>query len=146
MCLRDLFHSGIRSGDISSLTRSGSGCVEGRNLVTESTTTPGRSKALSTLRLAELQALAAELGIQGTAKMRKSDLATAIRAARDESSGGGARSGGRQQKSADAPAKSPAPAAEAKDAKDAAPAEDAAPARTAPAAKSEAPARQRRRA
>ncbi|UFU02144.1 transcription termination factor Rho [Ruania suaedae] len=50
------------------------------------TSTGGRSGALSTLRLAELQALAAEMGIAGTGRMRKSDLVAAIREAR-----GGAR-------------------------------------------------------
>lgn len=38
-----------------------------------------RSAALSTLRLPELQALAAELGVPKTSAMRKSDLVTAIR-------------------------------------------------------------------
>jgi len=37
------------------------------------------SGALSALRLAELQALAASLGLAGTARMRKSDLVTAIK-------------------------------------------------------------------
>jgi len=36
--------------------------------------------SLSTLRLTELQALASQLGITGTARMRKSDLVEAIRA------------------------------------------------------------------
>ncbi len=43
-----------------------------------------RSGALSALRLPELQALAGELGIKGTGKMRKGDLVTAIRVARGE--------------------------------------------------------------
>ncbi|TDE96034.1 transcription termination factor Rho [Occultella glacieicola] len=47
----------------------------------------GRGGALSSLRLPELQALAAELGLKGTAKMRKSDLVTAIRAARSGGDG-----------------------------------------------------------
>ncbi|WP_043607122.1 Rho termination factor N-terminal domain-containing protein, partial [Cellulomonas carbonis] len=38
-----------------------------------------RSGALSALRLPELQALAAELGLRGTSGMRKSDLVSAIR-------------------------------------------------------------------
>ena len=41
---------------------------------------PRRSSALSTMRLAELQGLAASMGITGTAKMRKGDLVTAIKA------------------------------------------------------------------
>jgi transcription termination factor Rho len=40
---------------------------------------PGRRLSLSTMRLPELQAVAAELGISGTARMRKSDLLEAIR-------------------------------------------------------------------
>ncbi|MBX9246446.1 Rho termination factor N-terminal domain-containing protein, partial [Actinotalea ferrariae] len=46
-----------------------------------------RGAALSTLRLPELQALAAELGVPKTSAMRKSDLVTAIRERR---SGGAA--------------------------------------------------------
>ena len=117
--------------------------------MTESTTTSGRSKALSALRLAELQALAGELGITGTAKMRKSDLVTAIRAVREGASDGGKRPAGRQQKEAAAPAKDAAPAAEADSA--AAPAQDGAPAekrapRSAGAGTGEPPARRNRRA
>ena len=41
---------------------------------------PRRSGGLSTMRLAELQGLASSLGLSGTAKMRKGDLVTAIRA------------------------------------------------------------------
>lgn len=47
---------------------------------------PRRSGALSTMKVAELQGLAASMGITGTAKMRKSDLVTAIK---DRQSGGG---------------------------------------------------------
>ncbi|MBZ2196319.1 transcription termination factor Rho [Occultella gossypii] len=50
----------------------------------------GRGGALSSLRLPELQALAAELGLKGTAKMRKGDLVTAIRAARTGGDAGAA--------------------------------------------------------
>ncbi|NCT91411.1 hypothetical protein GXB85_10665, partial [Cellulomonas sp. APG4] len=39
----------------------------------------GRPAALSSMRLPELQALAAELGVPGSAGMRKSDLVSAIR-------------------------------------------------------------------
>jgi transcription termination factor Rho len=42
--------------------------------------TPKRSGGLSTMKLAELQGLAGSLGLTGTAKMRKGDLVTAIRA------------------------------------------------------------------
>ncbi|HEX8971953.1 Rho termination factor N-terminal domain-containing protein, partial [Oryzihumus sp.] len=42
--------------------------------------TTRRTGGLSTMRLAELQGLATSLGITGTAKMRKGDLLTAIRA------------------------------------------------------------------
>jgi transcription termination factor Rho len=43
---------------------------------------PGRSGALSTLRLGELQAIAAEIGLPGASGMRKGDLVAAIREAR----------------------------------------------------------------
>src|SRR5699024_6969338 len=61
--------------------------AEGRNLVTEGldATAPRKGAAggsLSTMRLAELQALAAEMGLKGTTRMRKSDLVAAIREAR----------------------------------------------------------------
>jgi transcription termination factor Rho len=46
-----------------------------------------RSGALSTLRLPELQALAAELGVTGTKGMRKSDLVSAIRERREGGKG-----------------------------------------------------------
>ncbi|HET8767888.1 MAG TPA: Rho termination factor N-terminal domain-containing protein, partial [Pedococcus sp.] len=48
---------------------------------------PRRSGALSTMKVAELQGLAASMGITGTAKMRKNDLVTAIK---DRQSGGSA--------------------------------------------------------
>ena len=48
---------------------------------------PRRSGALSTMKVAELQGLAASMGITGTAKMRKGDLVTAIK---DRQSGAGA--------------------------------------------------------
>ncbi|GAA4834138.1 transcription termination factor Rho [Luteimicrobium xylanilyticum] len=46
------------------------------------TDTTARSGSLSALRLPELQALATELGVKGTSKMRKSDLVDAISSAR----------------------------------------------------------------
>ncbi|WP_022918233.1 transcription termination factor Rho [Ruania albidiflava] len=95
--------------------------------MTESTTSTGRSKALSTLRLAELQEVAAELGIRGTSKMRKSDLVTAIRAARDGGPGGqqpaSKQQPARKQQKSAAPAKEAAPAQER-------PTKDTAPPRT----------------
>jgi transcription termination factor Rho len=45
-----------------------------------------RSGALTTLRLPELQALASQLGVKGTSKMRKSDLVDVIRARTGEQS------------------------------------------------------------
>ncbi len=48
---------------------------------------PRRSGALSTMKVAELQGLAASMGISGTAKMRKGDLVAAIK---DRQSGGSA--------------------------------------------------------
>ncbi|NMM17680.1 MAG: transcription termination factor Rho, partial [Cellulomonas sp.] len=41
-----------------------------------------RGAAISTLRLPELQVLAAQLGVAGTSKMRKSDLMDAIKTKR----------------------------------------------------------------
>ncbi|HEX2808093.1 MAG TPA: transcription termination factor Rho [Kineosporiaceae bacterium] len=46
----------------------------------------GRRGSLSAMRLPELQAVAAELGISGTARMRKSDLLEAIRSRQNGSS------------------------------------------------------------
>ncbi|GAA1862031.1 transcription termination factor Rho [Myceligenerans crystallogenes] len=48
------------------------------------------SGALSAMRLAELQALASELGVKGISKMRKSDLVEAIRSTTGEPVSGGA--------------------------------------------------------
>ena len=48
---------------------------------------PRRSGALSTMKVAELQGLAASMGITGTAKMRKGDLVAAIRARQNGDSG-----------------------------------------------------------
>ncbi|WP_372594740.1 Rho termination factor N-terminal domain-containing protein, partial [Actinotalea sp.] len=45
----------------------------------EATTERSRGAALSTLRLPELQVLAAELGLSGASGMRKGELVTAIR-------------------------------------------------------------------
>jgi transcription termination factor Rho len=48
--------------------------------VTDTTTTPAdNTAALSAMKLPQLQALASELGVSGTAKMRKSDLVDAIK-------------------------------------------------------------------
>ena len=69
---------------------------------TSAPATPRRSGSLSSLRLAELQALASSMGLSGTTKMRKSDLIEAIRA---RQSGAGV--------STQAPERAAAPAAEA---------------------------------
>ncbi|MGC5628384.1 transcription termination factor Rho [Georgenia sp. Z1344] len=45
-----------------------------------------RQGALTTLKLAELQAIASQMGLKGTARMRKGDLVEAIRAGRSGSS------------------------------------------------------------
>ena len=69
---------------------------------------PRRSGALGTMKVAELQGLAASMGITGTAKMRKGDLVTAIK---DRQSGAGAparRTAPQQER----PAQAEAPAAE----------------------------------
>ncbi len=56
----------------------------------------GKSGALSTMRLPELQALAAEIGLPGAAGMRKPELVAAIRERR-----GGAPAGGRSRGAAE---------------------------------------------
>ncbi|HEX5428013.1 MAG TPA: transcription termination factor Rho, partial [Pedococcus sp.] len=59
---------------------------------------PRRSGALSTMKVAELQGLAASMGITGTAKMRKGDLVTAIKA---RQSGTNAPAGGSEPRTAE---------------------------------------------
>jgi len=78
---------------------------------TESTSTggSGRGVAISTLRLPELQALAAELGVTGTSKMRKSDLMDAIKSQR----GGSPTTASRPRRTSEAPVAAPAAAATA---------------------------------
>jgi len=68
-----------------------------------------RGPALTTMRLAELQALAASLGVTGTSRMRKSDLVDVIRAKRAE---GGADKGETPAARAERPARTERPAAE----------------------------------
>ena len=53
-----------------------------------------RTGSLTALRLPQLQALASELGLSGTAKMRKSDLVDAIKARQGGGSSRRATSGG----------------------------------------------------
>ncbi|WP_415504412.1 Rho termination factor N-terminal domain-containing protein, partial [Actinomyces slackii] len=50
------------------------------------TETSSSQSALSTMRLAELQALAGQIGLKGISRMRKSELVAAIRDARGASS------------------------------------------------------------
>ncbi|MGN6634740.1 MAG: transcription termination factor Rho, partial [Oryzihumus sp.] len=69
--------------------------------------TTRRTGGLSTMRLAELQGLAASLGITGTAKMRKGDLLTAIRA---RQAGGSAPATQTPANATDAPANGQRPA------------------------------------
>jgi transcription termination factor Rho len=71
--------------------------------------TPKRVGGLSTMKLAELQGLAGGLGLTGTAKMRKSDLVTAIRA---RQSGGSSSAPAVAASSPSAPAAQTSPAAE----------------------------------
>ncbi|XNQ40333.1 transcription termination factor Rho [Georgenia phoenicis] len=79
--------------------------------------TAARGGSLSTMKLAELQTLAAGMGLKGTTRMRKSDLVAAIRDAR--TSGSRSSSSSTETPAAEAPAKAPAeapakaPAAEA---------------------------------
>nr|WP_264371871.1 transcription termination factor Rho [Georgenia satyanarayanai] len=67
--------------------------------------------SLSTMKLAELQSLAAGMGLRGTTRMRKSDLVAAIRDARGSSSGAGA--AGSAAAATEAPAAAEAPNAPA---------------------------------
>ncbi len=64
------------------------------------TTQADRPAALSALRLPELQALAAEMGVTGTSAMRKSDLVAAIKERRS----GGGRAAAERATGADKPA------------------------------------------
>ncbi|WP_158375575.1 transcription termination factor Rho [Cellulosimicrobium cellulans] len=109
-----------------------------------------RGGAVSAMRMPELQALAAELGVTGTSRMRKSDLVDAIQAKR---AGGGERPAGRTRRAAtrdagradSAPAaETTAPAASTTPAGSTAPSERTAPAASAPADDA-APRGQRRR-
>nr|WP_254629147.1 transcription termination factor Rho [Micrococcus sp. GbtcB5] len=95
--------------------------------VTESTeqTTPTNGGGLASLKLAQLQALASQLGIAGGSRMRKADLVTAIS---DHQRGGSVADRDAAERAAQAPA---APAAETAPA--AASSEDAAPAAERPA-------------
>ena len=90
--------------------------------MTESTeqTTPTNGGGLASLKLAQLQALASQLGIAGGSRMRKADLVTAIS---DHQRGGSVADRDAAERAAQAPA---APAAETAPA--AASSEDAAPA------------------
>ncbi|PFG40691.1 transcription termination factor Rho [Georgenia soli] len=63
-------------------------------------TAGSRRGSLTTLRLPELQALAGEMGLKGTAKMRKSDLVAAIREARGDGNGAGRTAAPKQSDSA----------------------------------------------
>lgn len=49
------------------------------------TETSSSQSTLSTMRLAELQTLAGQMGLKGTSRMRKSELVAAIREARGSS-------------------------------------------------------------
>ena len=77
--------------------------------MTESTeqTTPTNGGGLASLKLAQLQALASQLGIAGGSRMRKADLVTAIS---DHQRGGSVADRDAAERAAQAPA---APAAEA---------------------------------
>ncbi len=107
-----------------------------------------RGGAISAMRMPELQALAAQLGVTGTSRMRKSDLVEAIQSR----SGGGDRPAGRTRRAASREAGRPAEAAapvETAPAASASPSstrEDAPPASRAPeAAEQDAPREPRRR-
>lgn len=98
--------------------------------MTESTeqTTPTNGGGLASLKLAQLQALASQLGIAGGSRMRKADLVTAIS---DHQRGGSVADRDAAERAAQAPAAPAAPAAEAAPA--AASSQDAAPAAERPA-------------
>ncbi|WP_345043770.1 Rho termination factor N-terminal domain-containing protein, partial [Georgenia daeguensis] len=75
-----------------------------------------RGGSLTTMRLPELQALAGEIGLKGTAKMRKSDLIAAIREARGDGRGAQRQSAPKQAPESAAPAAAAGPAAAAPEA------------------------------
>ena len=104
-----------------------------------STAAPTKSSGLAGLKLAQLQALASQLGISGGSRMRKGDLVNAISAHRAGTSTAKAPTKAAAAKSASAPKE--APAAEAKTVESPAPAAEAAP----EAAAQEAPRRGRGR-
>ncbi|MFH5824088.1 transcription termination factor Rho [Georgenia sp. AZ-5] len=91
--------------------------------------------SLTTMRLPELQAMAAEMGLKGTAKMRKSDLIAAIREGRNGSAPAAGAAAERPARRTRAAAPKSAEGAAAPNAAegDAAPQADAAPAEAAPA-------------
>ncbi|WP_267127726.1 transcription termination factor Rho [Demequina phytophila] len=97
--------------------------------MTDTTVAPDQTATLSAMKLPQLQALAAELGVSGTARMRKNDLIEAIK--------NGGVVPAKAPATEKAPAKAPAKAAAKASTPDAAPEHDA------PA--SERPARQPRR-
>jgi transcription termination factor Rho len=89
-------------------------------------TTPARKRraggGLSAMLLPELQSLAGELGISGTAKLRKGELIDAIKAAQGGGgSNGGTRSARSAEKTSEASTASTAPAADSADASTSAP-------------------------
>ncbi len=86
-------------------SQSGS-CEEG-NPVTDTNVAANTSAALSAMKLAQLQALASELGVGGVSKMKKSDLVAAI------SNGGVVPARPAKDAAAEAPATADAPAQKA---------------------------------
>ena len=72
--------------------------------------TPKRTGGLTTMKLAELQGMAGSLGLTGTAKMRKGDLVTAIKASQAGSSASASSTSVAPAQSAVAPGASERPA------------------------------------
>ena len=95
-----------------------------------------RGQAISAMRLPELQALAASLGVTGTSKMRKSDLVDAIKSSRAQGSAPSRRAGASTEKAGNAERAERTERAEARTERterteDAAPRSEAAPSRRA---------------
>jgi transcription termination factor Rho len=99
------------SGTATLTAASGSTPTTSASTTSASSGTRRRTGGLSAKLLPELQQLAGDLGISGTAKLRKGQLIEAIQAAQSGGSGGSSgqsRSSGRQSRGSSAPTEAPA--------------------------------------
>jgi transcription termination factor Rho len=86
--------------------------TESTDAATATADVTARGGSLSAMRLPELQALAAEMGLKGTGKMRKSDLVSAIQEVRGGAQRPGAGAPGRAPRRATSAGRATAPPAE----------------------------------